>query len=33
MVNNLYSLSNEKYQHAFILNYRGVREEVWGKGG
>ena len=33
MIKNLYSLSNEKSQHSFILNYRGVTEEVWWKGG
>ena len=33
MIKNFCNLSNEKTQYCFILNYRGVGEEVWGKGG
>ena len=32
MIKNSCNLSNEKTQYSFILNYRGVGEEVLGKG-
>lgn len=28
MIKNLYNLRNEKTQYFFILDYRGIREEV-----
>ena len=32
MIKKLCNLSNEKTQHSFYLNYKGVREEVCADG-
>ena len=32
MIKNSCNLSKEKTQYSFILNFRGVWKEAWGKG-